>query len=49
MGFVNMFDRKEDVLGWFLKIKAKLISKGYKSLLTDVTRPEIIAVNVRAA
>ena len=49
MGSVNVFDRKEDVLGWFLKMNAKLISKGYKSVLTDVTRPGVVAIDVRAA
>ena len=50
MDSVNVFDRKEDVLGWLLKIKAKLISKGYKSVLTDVTRPGVdVAVDARAA
>ena len=49
MGSVNVFDRKEDVLGWLLKIKAKLISKEYKSVLTDVIRPGVVAVDVRAA
>ena len=44
MGFVNVFDKKEDVLGWLLKMKAKLISKGYKSVLTDVTRPGVVVV-----
>ena len=39
MGSVNVFDGKEDVLGWLLKMKAKLISKGYKSVLTNITRP----------
>ena len=43
MDSVNVFDRKEDVLGWLSKMKAKLISKGYKSVLTDVTRPGIVA------
>ena len=49
MGSVNVFDRKEDVLGWLLKMKAKLISKGYKSVLTDVTRPGVVAIDARAA
>ena len=49
MGSVSVFDRKEDILGWFLKIKAKLISKGYKSVLTDITRPGVVAVDARAA
>jgi len=48
MGSVNVFDGKEDVLGWLLKIKAKLISKGYKSVLTDVTTPGVVAVDTRA-
>ena len=49
MGSVNVFDRKENVLGWLLKIKAKLISKEYKSILTDVIRPGVVAVDARAA
>ena len=49
MGFVNVFNGKEDVVGWLIKIKAKLISKGYKSVLTDITRPGVIAVEARAA
>ena len=49
MGSVNVFDGKEDVLGWLLKMKAKLISKGYKSVLTDVTRPGVATVDARAA
>ena len=49
MGSVNVFDGKEDVLGWLLKIKAKLISKGYKSVLTDITKSGVVAVNARAA
>ena len=49
MGFVNVFDGKEDVLGWLLKMKAKLISKEYKSVLTDVSRPGIVAVDAKAA
>ena len=32
-----------------LKMKAKLISKEYKSVLTDVTRPGVVAVDARAA
>ena len=40
MGFINVFDRK-DVLGWLLKMKAKLISKGYKSVLTDIPDQEL--------
>ena len=49
MGSVNVFDGKEDVLGWLLKMKAKLISKGYKSVLTDITRPGVVAIDARAA
>ena len=49
MGSVNVFDKKENVLGWLLKIKAKLISKGYKSVLIDVTKPGVVAVNAKAA
>ena len=41
MGSVNVFDGKEDVLGWLLKIKTKLISKGYKLVLTDANRPGV--------
>ena len=29
-------------------MKAKLISKGYKSVLIDITRPGVVTVNVRA-
>ena len=35
--------------GWLLKIKPKLISKAYKSVLTDVTRLGVVAVDARAA
>lgn len=35
----SIFDGKSDVLEWLLKIKAKLISKGYKSQLLDINRP----------
>ena len=49
MGFVHVFDGKEEVLGWLLKLKAKLISKEYKSVLTDVTRPGVVAIDARAA
>ena len=49
MGFVNVFDRKENILRWFLKIKAKLISKEYKSVLIDVTRLGVVAVDAKAA
>ena len=49
MGSVNVFDGKEDVLGWLFEMKAKLISKGYKSVLTDVTRPGVVAVDAKAA
>ena len=49
MGSVNVYDRKEDILGWLLKMKAKLISKGYKSVLIDVTRPRVVAIDARAA
>ena len=48
MGSVNVYDRKEDILGWLLKIKAKLISKGYKPVLIDITRPGVVAVDARA-
>jgi len=49
MGSVNVFDGKEDVLGWLLKMKAKLISKGYKLVLIDANRPGVAAVDARAA
>ena len=49
MGSVNVFDGKEDVLGWLLKMNTKLISKRYKSVLTDVSRPGIVAVDAKAA
>ena len=41
MGSVNVFDGKEDVLRWLLKIKAKLISKGYKSVLMMLLDQEL--------
>ena len=40
MTSVPIFNGNEDVLGWIIKIKAKLISKGYKSVLTDANRPQ---------
>src|ERR1700722_19125320 len=49
MGSVNVFDGKEDVLGWLLKMKAKLISKGYKLVLIDANRPGVAAVDASAA
>ena len=49
MGSVNVCDGKEDVLGWLLKMKAKLINKENKSVLTDVTRPGVVAIDARAA
>ena len=49
MGSVNVFDGKEDVLGWLLKMKAKLVSKGYKLVLIDANRPGVAAVDARAA
>ena len=39
MTSVPIYNGSDDVLGWIIKIKAKLISKGYKSVLTDSTRP----------
>ena len=44
---VLIYNENNDILGWIIKIKAKLISKGYKSVLTDSTRPA--AADARAA
>jgi len=44
---VPIYNESDDVLGWIIKIKAKLISKGYKSVLTDSNRP--MAANARTA
>ena len=40
MGSINVFNGKEDVLGWLIKMKAKLISKGYKAVLNDAIKPQ---------
>ena len=40
MSSINVFNGKEDVLGWLIKMKAKLISKGYKSVLNDAVKPQ---------
>ncbi len=37
----GIFNWSEDVLGWIIKIKSKLTSKGYKSQLIDVNRPAV--------
>ena len=47
MTSVLIYNGNDDVLGWIIKIKAKLISKGYKSVLTDSTRP--VAADARTA
>ena len=39
MTSVPIYNGSDDVLAWIIKMKAKLISKGYKSVLTDSTRP----------
>ena len=39
MTSILIYNGSNDVLGWIIKIKAKLISKGYKSVLTDSIKP----------
>ena len=39
MSVPSIFTGVEDVVSWIVKVKAKLLSKGYKSQLLNTTRP----------
>ena len=39
MSGLSVFDGKGDVVAWEARIKAKLVSKGYKSQLLDALKP----------
>jgi len=39
MGSIEVFNGSSDVMGWLSKVRAKLISKGYKQHLLDANRP----------
>ncbi len=43
---IPIFDGSGDVVAWALRVRSKLIAKGYKSHLLDANRPA--AADVRA-
>ena len=45
MANITVFDGKGDVMSWEAKVRAKLISKGYKSQLVDINRPPALIGN----